>query len=288
MALKPPRPGVPTRPIVHPVVHDDMLRHAAFELESSRPADAERLADSVLKRRPNDPQALQILVAALFAQGRAQEAIPKLEKAAQRTRNPVIETQLAIVLSETGRGDDAIEWLTRASERRPVYPPAFLELGIQLMALRRIGDAVAALRRGCELAPGFAELSIRLGKIYADRRDLDAARDAFTRALQSAPGHPEVMLGLAQLLEMSGAFTQAVDLYRPLLKTKYNVAARIGLGACLLELGETEDAFKNFRAASAHSAKAYGQAVIVTAAAGRGRLWLRPSAAERFFHNDKK
>jgi hypothetical protein len=50
---------------------------------------------------------------------------------------------------------------------------------------------------------------------------------------------------------------------------------------CQLELGRTEDALANFRAVVRHDPKLYGVALKLVSCSGRGRFWLRPSAARQ-------
>ena len=50
-------------------------------------------------------------------QGKAEDAVPPLEKAARASRDPEIETQLAIALRQAGDTDKALLWLKRAIKR---------------------------------------------------------------------------------------------------------------------------------------------------------------------------
>jgi hypothetical protein len=48
-------------------------------------------------------------------------------------------------------------------------------------------------------------------------------------------------------------------------------------------MGEVEAGYDCFRTAARGDPKRYGKALTSLAASGRGRLWLKPSAAARFF-----
>jgi Tfp pilus assembly protein PilF len=125
----------------------------------------------------------------LLAQKRAREAVAPLSEAARDTTDPIIETQLAAALRETGRAAEALTWLERATSRQPAFVAAFHELGIVLCSMRRFADAQAALERGSR-SPTAAELSVELGGVFINRADPANAKIAFARALAQMPGHP--------------------------------------------------------------------------------------------------
>jgi hypothetical protein len=49
-----------------------------------------------------------------------------------------------------------------------------------------------------------------------------------------------------------------------------------------LQAGEVEAGYDCFRTAARGDPKRYGKAITSLAASGRGKLWLKPSAAARF------
>ncbi len=286
MALNPPR--FPNPPPARRGGNDEALERAAFALQRGQAAEAEHIAADLLRADPYHSGALQIFGYALLAQDRAEEAIAPLERGARHTRNPLVETQLGMVLRQAGRHADAEHSLKRAVKRRPPFAPAFLELGFHLSSSGRTEEAIEIFRRGLEVAPNFAELSIQLGNIFSARNQLEEARDAYVRALRTAPANVDAMHGLARVLQNAGAYAQAVEIYLRLLAAKPDVAAaRVGIGTCQLELGDVEAAFNNFRMATRGGPKLYGQALMALVSSGRGRFWIKPSAAARFFRGEK-
>jgi hypothetical protein len=65
-----------------------------------------------------------------------------------------------------------------------------------------------------------------------------------------------------------------------------HVRARLDLAHCLLELGRFEEATSGLRAMVKAAPQLYGKALQIVVSSGRGRLWLRPSAAAAFFGRD--
>jgi len=87
--------------------HAEALQRANLAIQNDRPADAERLAGEILKANAGQLEATKILGYALLMQGRAEEALAPLEKAARTSRDPEVETLLAIALRQAGHSDGA-------------------------------------------------------------------------------------------------------------------------------------------------------------------------------------
>src|SRR5438270_4429036 len=138
------------------------LESAVLALRMQHPEEAERLAAAVLKSNRGNVLAAQVLGRALLMQNRAAEAIVPLEKAARRSDDPAIETELAIALAAAGRRNEALDQLRQTTARRPPFPQAFVEHGGLLSKIGRLEEAVAVLESGLALAPDVVELQIEL------------------------------------------------------------------------------------------------------------------------------
>jgi len=258
------------------------LQWATAAIDQGRPDDAERLARSVLARIPQHSAALHLLGCALLLQGHPSQAIAPLERAVRANQDPAIETQLAIALRQTGRTDDALVRLQRATKRRPAYPAAFHELGFLLFSLHRIDEAIAVIGQGLEIAPRMPELSVLLGGIHHARRDRAKAKAAYAHALAVAPGHAGAHYGMGVVLFDDGEFSLAAEhLERSLAGNPGDAQADLKLAACLLELGRSDDALRRLRAVTRSEPRLYGVALKVISSSSRGRFWLRPSSAAK-------
>jgi Tfp pilus assembly protein PilF len=144
-------------------------------------------------------------------------------------------------------------------------------------------EAVAALKCGLDVAPMMPELSIQLGYILLHRRDCAAAKSAFERALAIAPNSAEALFGLAKAHQEIGENDSAIGYFRRYLMLRPGDAnAWLALGHCLLELGERDAGYDCFRAVARSNPERYGEALGAFVSSGRGRFWLRPSAAANF------
>jgi tetratricopeptide (TPR) repeat protein len=281
-------PGHPMAPRGGVGRGDDALSRAMFALNSQRPNEAERIAGEVLKADPHHARALHIFGCALLMQGRARDAIAPLETAARGRRDPEIDTQLAVALRQTGRHDDALSRLKRATKRQPPYAVAFCELGSLLVEMERYDEAIEALGRGLEVAPMISDLSIQLGYIFLSRRNCADARVAFARALDISPGSFAALYGMAKAHQEVGECQTAAEYFRRCLTIRPDDAGLwLNLGQCLLEFGQRDAGYECFRTAASDDSKRYGNALASLVRSGRGRFWLKPSAAERYLQGTK-
>jgi tetratricopeptide (TPR) repeat protein len=215
-----------------------------------------------------------------MAQKRPRDAIAPLDEAARRSANPELETQLAIALREIGRTDESLSWLYRAIEREPAHARAFQELGNLLRTKRRYVEAESVLKRGLEAAPTVPELSLVLGGVCLDRADSSGAKIAFARALSMAPGNADALVGFGVALQYEGDFARAAERFRRVLAhDPAHHRARMNLGYCLIELGSVDEGIACLRAAVEAAPHNYGNALRMLISAGRGRFWLKRSAA---------
>jgi Tfp pilus assembly protein PilF len=235
---------------------------------------AERIVRDVLAKDPQHADAMQLLGAVLLAQQRPREAV------ARASANPEVKTHLAIALRKIGRPAEALKWLYLAVEREPPYARAFQELGDLLRTQCKYAEAEAVLKRGVEAAPTMRELSLSLGGIYLDWADPANAKVAFARALAIASGDPDALMGFGIALQYEGKFAGAAERFRQVLASDAaHPRARMNLGYCLLELGRLDDGLACLRATVQANPEVYGSVLRLLIAAGRGRFWLRRSAA---------
>jgi tetratricopeptide (TPR) repeat protein len=267
---------------------DDILHRAMLALNSQRPQEALRCAEEILKTQPRHGQALRLFGCALLMLDQPADAVAPLENAARELRNAEADTMLAIALRKVGRNEEALLRLKRAIKRRPPHAAAFHELGYLLFLLKRDNESIKMLRQGLEIAPMMPELSVQLGYVFLRQRNCPEAKRAFARALEISPDSADALSGMARAHQEIGENEAAAVYLRRLLRQRpANIGAWINLGHCLLELGQVEGGYDCFRTAARGDAESYGRALTSLASAARGRLWLRPTAAERFLRGTK-
>ena len=275
---KPPRLPGP-----RPDKINQTLEQALAALRVQQLQEAERLSASVLRRERGHAAAAQVLGTALLLQNRPQDAVEALQDVVRYSADPAVETLLARSLAAAGRRDEALNQLRRATERRPLYPLAFLELGEALGAAGRFDEGVGVLEAGLVLAPKADGLRIALGYLQLKRNERAQARGLFQEVRAAAPQRQDAMVGLAKVMVLDGEYAPAADLYRRALVLRPDdVGVRLSLGKCLLEMGEREAGEAVIGAVPREAAQFAGPAISALAATAHGRFFLRPSAALTF------
>ncbi len=276
------------RPPSHPGPIEDALQRAAFAMQTGQAGEAERITRELMKNHPGDPRVAQLFSYALILNGRGEEAIAPLERLLRHGPNSMLETQLAMALRQAGRKDDALACFVRATSTQPPFPPAFLEYGGLLIELDRCAEAAAVLEQGLAVAPNLAELALQLGMALARQGEREKARAAFARAMAGMPPDTDTLFLAARTMQDSRDFAQAAKLFERMLAIdSTEIAARVGLGICLLELGQNAAAFDNLRAAANYNARMFGQTLKALTTSGRGRFWLRLDDAARALKTQK-
>ncbi len=130
----------------------------------------------------------------LLEQGKANEAIPHLERAHQLDNSSVpaqINLGGAYVLA--GRHEKAIPLLEAARDAEPQNVMIWINLGAAylgnpvLATPEQQTQAIHAFEAALELNPAAPSVNYNLGLIYVDRKENDLAATAFRRAVQVNP-----------------------------------------------------------------------------------------------------
>lgn len=265
------------------------LLNQAFQALRAKQFDtARQLAAEALKSNRTDRNAVMILAHALIGQGRADEAITPLERAARRNDDPEVETLLGHVLCGARRTSDGIAQLRRTAARRPPYLPAFQELAGQLANTNEIGEAVGIIEEALALAPASIDLQLDLGRMHVRNNNRAEARRVLRAARITAPGRTDILTELAWAELLDGAYTEAADTYRHALGLRPDDAlSRANLAICLMEMGKRKDGEAALRSVFRGRPHMLGRAAFALAASSHGRFFFRPSAAAKFLERER-
>ena len=128
-----------------------------------------------------------------------------------------IPYNLALVLRESGRFDEALDTLAETAERFPDYRQAPFELANTLVALGRDREARDRLEQYLARWPGDADAHLLLGRIRLHHGDMDRAKDHLDAlAPQIEAGDFDARLLAAQLHLRSGDLERALALFEQL------------------------------------------------------------------------
>ena len=184
--------------------------------EKKEPAWAQKAVSAAEQARALDESLFEVHVAlgnVYQATGRTNEAIVELKRATEIAPNSdEVHRRLGRVYLTTGRGQEAIVAYERAVAINPYLWVNSAQLGIAHATMADYEASIKAFKRVTELAPENAAGFNDLGAVYMQAGRPAEAIPAFERALQLQPiadAHSNLAIAYAQ----AGQFDRAVPLF---------------------------------------------------------------------------
>jgi predicted TPR repeat methyltransferase len=166
---------------------DELLADAAQRHTRGEWTVAERLYRRVLKLRPGDGNALNLLSVLARQRGDLPMALALSAQAlASQPDSPVFLASRGATLAEAGQLEPAIAALRAALARRPADPTSLRNLGQALCAQGQAAAALAPLRQAVALAPRSAEAWLALAHAWRQAGEAAQAAEAARHALALA------------------------------------------------------------------------------------------------------
>jgi predicted O-linked N-acetylglucosamine transferase (SPINDLY family) len=263
---------------------DEALAKASAHHAAGDHAQARPLYDEVLAADPNHPMALLRVAEQELAQGRADDAAGRIERALNAAMGRGQSTRdLWFVLGRAhmARGDwqaaeraftgmlDAspgdgaallsLGWaalatgdpiraespLREAVVRHPGFAPAWANLAVALAAQQRLDEAFACARTAVERAPESIASCQVFAAVAIQSGNSEAALPVCRAALARSPGNPLLVAALADVLKATGARREALALLVPLVADPRAPAeVLVSYGALCVESGQFPEAIE--------------------------------------------
>jgi Flp pilus assembly protein TadD len=151
--------------------------------------------------------------------------------------NARAHNNLAHLLIDAGRSDEAAPHAARAVELDPRYAHARSNLGVVLRMQGRPEEAIRQLDEALRLDPDFADAYNNRGLARANLRRFDEAIADYRQALRLRPRSAEVHANLGNALLMQGKLAEAIHEYDVALRLEpdraemhYNMALALSAG----------------------------------------------------------
>jgi protein O-GlcNAc transferase len=216
---------------------------------AGRFSDAERMYHEILRTSSNEPAVCNLLGVLYGQVGRGDQAIEMISKAIS------IDPQLAdahynlgIALQQAGRLQDAADSFQRTLELKPDHTAAANNLGTALMSLERWAEAESCYRKLLSIRPNYAETHYNLGLALREQGHLEDAQGSFSSALRLNPDYAEAQNNLGNVLKELGDLEGAEQCYRGVIAKRPNhVDACYNLGIALAEMERPEAAIECYR-----------------------------------------
>ena len=198
---------------------------------------------------PNFAEALNNLGNIFQKMNRLDEAISCYQKALKLNPN-LVQTylNLGIVLHDTGKIDEALDCYRRVIELKPDHFGAHNNLGLALQKQGKTDESIACYRKALQINPQFADAYNNLANAYKEKGQLDDAKFSYQRAIDLNPRYAEAFHNLGILFNEEGNFDDAIASYQKALEIKSDyVDAYNSIGATYYAKGHVSQAERFFR-----------------------------------------
>ncbi|HEY1772040.1 MAG TPA: sulfotransferase [Gammaproteobacteria bacterium] len=264
---------------------------AALDAQQRQDFDsAEQGYRAVLAAVPTQPDAVHFLGLLLHQRGRSAEALPLLQRALTLAPgNHLFRGNLASVLDQLGRGEEAERLYLEALALNPAYVGGYVNLGLLYMArgdyakaltgfdralgleprnftacfkraeslrqLARRPESLEAYRRAAAVAHDDPDLQLLVASALRETGEIEDARRCHERALQLAPGYPLAENSLGNLIGMQGDLAAAEIHYRRALQLRPDYAGAYYNLADVMKLGPQDPAWGGLMQLAARAAE---------------------------------
>jgi arylsulfatase A-like enzyme/Tfp pilus assembly protein PilF len=219
----------------HLVELDRTIHDAVTAFGAGRSADAVRLYQGVIERRPDMAIAYRHLAFVEARRGNAAAAIDVLQRAIAKGVTDVrLVAQLGETLVDAGRLDQGIQLLEPLARQPNVDPEVLNALGIAYATASRHDDARRVFERVLTVDPGSPVPLENLGMLALERGDLATARTRFEEAIAVDPRSSRAYAGVGLVALRQGsraaateAWTRAVQLEPRNFDALYNLAVTL-------------------------------------------------------------
>ena len=261
------------------------IQKALEHHQAGRLPQAEAIYQRILKKEPNNPDALHLAGVLAHQSGKNEEAINLIRQAiSYRNAFPEACCNLGNILKlqgelteamscyheaialkpnlvgahnnlgniqrELGQLDQAMSSYRQVLAYKPDHAEAHYNLAITSKELGRLGEAVDNFRQAIILKPGVAEQHFNLANVLASIGKTDEAMTQLRQAISIKPDYVDAYINLGVLLHKQGNLQLAIETYQKILSYNSNCAAAYcNLGSVFSELGKFDEAITVYRQA---------------------------------------
>ena len=159
---------------------------------------------------------------------------------------------LGVLCLQTGRNDEALRLIKKATAVDPTAHAAQNNLGNALQAVGRYQEALESYDQALALKPDYAEAIKNRGDALQAMNRHDEALASYEKAVAISPGHAEAHNNRGVSLLVLGRYAEALESYdRAVAVSAHYSIAISNRGDALRMLGRHEDALTSYRHAVA-------------------------------------
>jgi tetratricopeptide (TPR) repeat protein len=227
---------------------DQALDYAERCCSDGQLVEAESVCRQVLAARPNLPEAAHLLGVIAHQSGKLDEAIEHIQRATKLAPQVALfQANLGEMLRLAGRPKLAVKAARRATAIDPTMAAAWSNLGVALYELKEYDEAAHAQRRAIAVNANFPEAHSNLGNTLHALRRFDEAIAAYQQAIELKPNYADAWANLGTTLHHGGSFDDGiVALRRAIALLPDHANAHSGLGILLLMRGDFAEGWDEY------------------------------------------
>ena len=220
--------------------HTNTINRGVALLQEGKPDRAAELYREVLRRSPNNPDALHLLSVAVYQLGDAPAAAALAERAVRASPAAAdYHSNLGRYYLSLGRLAESVATLGRALELAPLHALAHFNLAVALGQARQWEQARPHLEEYVRLKPNDAGGYHQLGLTLSELGRAAEAVPHFCRTIELKPDAAEAYNNLGNAMQAIGQPRESVAFYEQAQRLRPGYADAIAnLGAAWQALGE--------------------------------------------------
>jgi len=174
--------------------------------------DAERIYQQILKKHPDQSDALHLLGVVAYQMNDPDTSIRLIRKAISINKNsPEYNCNLGNAFRMKGEHKKSANCYREAIRLNPDYAEAYNNLGASLKCIGQHNEAIEAYNKALAINPDHANAYCNLGNLYKELGDPEKAKSNYKRSLDIQPHNIDALKGLGDILPEIGEANAAVD-----------------------------------------------------------------------------
>jgi tetratricopeptide (TPR) repeat protein len=222
-AGNPRNPSRPPKRVVAGMRSTDEMARLQLQVRPDRVEDVATLRTAfylqLARKAPDDPWVHYELANLLRDSRRRDDAVREYRRAIDLDpRHSAALTNLGVILHEDGRIDEAVNYYQRALSAEPDFVPAHFNLANALRSGGQNDVAIRHYREAVRLEPALGAAHNNLGEILASQGHMDLALGSFREAVRLSPRSPTALANLGAALGVMGRMEEAAAHLRQALE----------------------------------------------------------------------
>ncbi|MEM5947998.1 tetratricopeptide repeat protein [Spirochaetia bacterium 38H-sp] len=211
-----------------------LLKLGEYLRDEGKYKESETYYKRIIAYSPDEYRALRGLGLTYYYAGDPVNAEKMLKKAISTEKgadDTVSFYNLALVLIEQDKSQDALTYAQKAVEKSPKVPEYQYTLGLAAYNIKAYSVAEAAFNNAIELNPSYVKPRIQLGIMYQDKGDYDKALSYLLDAYKIEPKSFEVNNNLGNLYARKKLYSESIKHYKAAIEAnpadtlvRYNLA----------------------------------------------------------------